>query len=317
MQPLGDHLEITAPKPFIDIFREVCGENNSYAYQLMIMPAQKFSFNPPQLHTIRDLSADEWYNFDWLGVLGGMYNKIPEDSRNSEKATILKGLIDRLKEILPAAPTAKDINEAFLWNELKNSAITPWTYFVRVVNGEYTKRLAELCEVYGVNYSKSSFDDISALRNEHAVEFDQLLAITFAYLELGKGSHLQSDTAALTTYNKYFAELIEAAQNDPNYAKSMDETLPAKERQAAQIELDKMLQALLDKRWAEFLASVKEEALYKEPIVNELFSVTSLKRHTEAQSAQEPAKTHTEPLAELIRGVSTAANAQTERPAAN
>jgi hypothetical protein len=284
---IENNASISVPEEIERIFRESFREHprigDSWTgYQAyMIAPAQKFSFNPPQLHTMPDLPIEEWYNFDWIGMIDAALRRWDEDPASSSIlfkpfADSLRLVRERLAEILPPNPSPKNAQEALFWKEMQELGVFPEHYYNAVISWEYTKRAAELYAVFGVDYYQAVKDGLLALLEkvnaEHPDEFRILFENMNAIRDIGVGYHWQDPNPSEIYPNEY-TRLVDGIRDDPNYEKAFDETIPYDEREAIRMELDRLMRKRLDDQWNALAKQMKNQFALQNGLKNLLDTV--------------------------------------------
>jgi hypothetical protein len=203
---------------------------------LINAPAQKFSFDPPQLHTMPDLPIEEWYNYDWIGMIDSVSDKNKPSTIGStynylswKKPELLQTLKSKLAEILPANPSPKNAEETLFWQETQTLGLTP-------------PKLRENMELIGL---------------------------------IGRGSHWQKDNVSNTEiYGPNGIKLLEGIQNHSDYQKAFDETISYDEREAIRIALDRLMRKKLNDDWKTLALRIESETGAKDQLRNLLKAVS-------------------------------------------
>ncbi|MGE4295417.1 MAG: hypothetical protein AB7E49_06945 [Campylobacterales bacterium] len=280
--------KILIPEPFVEIFKEVFGDGLGRIMDIMLAPTQKFSFEPPQLHTMTDLPAEEWYNFDWIGMIDGIIENHTSPNRETPASDVLKKIFQRgkellgnnaspleelktkLAEILPESPSPKNTQEAFFWKELYATGLTPTGYYTTAVNWEFDKRKADLYKILGVDYYKAVENNdlalLSRIDMENKDAFSRLASEMLSLLDLGRGAHWIDEEIDPKQVSAGYYSAVTAIKQDPDYEKAFDESIPYEERESIRMMLDKRMRETIDAGWQKFLLELQQSVLMKEPL---------------------------------------------------
>jgi hypothetical protein len=253
-----DH--INAPADIANIFAEAFQHTpySFYGLEYVASPALKFSFDPPQLHVIRDLPTEEWYNYDWIASLDNSISRV--DNKVIKKA--LESVRENLIKVLPPEPSPKNEKEAFFWQELRRTGLSPMTYYLYAMREDKDKKEQELLEIYGKDYTIFSVNDHEGFlynsKLNQSIEYRSLFRNLNTINELGLGTHWQSKNADLSvTENETYLNLVKKIKTHPDYEKAFDETLSYDEREAIRMTLDKLMRQYLDESWQAYLRETK------------------------------------------------------------
>jgi len=280
-----DH--ISMPAALKEVFdNNPATTSRAYYRELAFAPARKFSFDPPQLHTVSDLPAEEWYNFDWNGVIDGMVKRL--EDRDPVFVEALKDLKEALAPLLPESPSPKNEEEAFFWQELQTTGVMPSEYYQGSMYWESMKRLNDAYQFLGFDAEALmaepdfSYTWSTTFREAEKANPELFKKVEDRYMnymkgigELTLGNHWADPEAyGLNEGGDPFENIEEpllagamaSIKEEPQLETALDESLSFDERFTARIALDKMMRNHLETGWESFLENLRQETLMKEPL---------------------------------------------------
>lgn len=274
--------DVFIPEPIANVFTGVFGDQLTSVADLLLAPTQKISINPPQLHTMPDLPAEEWYNFDWIGMIDAMIEHknpiILGKTGTKNKIQQLEIIKERLAEILPEKPSPKNSTEAFFWQEIKNSGMTPYEHHKLLLGWENIKRHRAVHEALGLSTDEHLTEEQSAILEKNGDAMREATLYGSAIHDLVRGDHWkQQDIDPNYVADSYY-NALQTIKQDPNYEKTFDSSISYDERESIRMELDKKMHQMIIAAWERTLYEFQQSLFFDDPLQSVLSALKGITR---------------------------------------